>query len=161
MVEFLDNYKLLRIVKKYDGNKYVKHFTCWNQLLTLMFGQLCNRKSFRNLIVALNAHQEKCYHLGVGKHVTRSNLAKANENRNYRIFQDFASYMISEARKKRVNDIFKLNGNVYAFDSTTIEFCLNLFLWANFRTYKGGIRIPSCMMQRVKCLPLSIQPKQR
>jgi len=141
MVEFLDNYKFLRIVKKYDGNKYVKHFTCWNQLLTLMFGQLCNRESLRDLIVALNAHQEKCYHLGVGKHVTRSNLAKANENRDYRIFEDFAFYMISEARKKRVNDIFKLNGNVYAFDSTTIDLCLKLFPWANFRTHKGGIEI--------------------
>ena len=141
MVEFLDNYKFLRIVKKYDGNKYVKHFTCWNQLLTLMFGQLCNRESLRDLIVALNAHQEKCYHLGVGKHVTRSNLAKANENRDYRIFEDFAFHMISEARKKRVNDIFKLNGNVYAFDSTTIDLCLKLFPWANFRTHKGGIKI--------------------
>ena len=141
MVEFLDNYKFLRIVKKYDGNKYVKHFTCWNQLLTLMFGQLCNRESLRDLIVVLNAHQEKCYHLGVGKHVTRSNLAKANENRDYRIFEDFAFHMISEARKKRVNDIFKLNGNVYAFDSTTIDLCLKLFPWANFRTYKGGIKI--------------------
>ena len=141
MVEFLDNYKFLRIVKKYDGNRYVKHFTCWNQLLTLMFGQLCNRESLRDLIVALNAHQEKCYHLGVGKHFTRSNLAKANENRDYRIFEDFAFYMISEARKKRVNDIFKLNGNVYAFDSTTIDLCLKLFPWANFSTYKGGIKI--------------------
>lgn len=141
MVEFLDNYKFLRIVKKYDGNRYVKHFTCWNQLLTLMFGQLCNRESLRDLIVALNAHQEKCYHLGIGKHVTRSNLAKANENRDYRIFEDFAFYMISEARKKRVNDIFKLNGNVYAFDSTTIDLCLKLFPWANFRTHKGGIKI--------------------
>lgn len=141
MVEFLDNYKFLRIVKKYDGNKYVKHFTCWNQLLTLMFGQLCSRESLRDLIVALNAHQEKCYHLGVGKHVTRSNLAKANENRNYRIFEDFAFYMISEARKKRINDIFKLNGNVYAFDSTTIDLCLKLFPWANFRTHNGGIKI--------------------
>lgn len=141
MVEFLDNYKFLRIVKKYDGNKYVKHFTCWNQLLTLMFGQLCNRESLRDLIVALNAHQEKCYHLGVGKHVTRSNLAKANENRDYCIFEDFAFHMISEARKKRVNDIFKLNGNVYAFDSTTIDLCLKLFPWANFSTYKGGIKI--------------------
>ena len=141
MVEFLDNYKFLRIVKKYDGNKYVKHFTCWNQLLTLMFGQLCNRESLRDLIVALNAHQEKCYHLGVWKHVTRSNLAKANENRDYRIFEDFAFYMISKARKKRVNDIFKLNGNVYAFDSTTIDLCLKLFPWANFRTHKGGIKI--------------------
>ena len=141
MVEFLDNYKFLRIVKKYDGNRHIKHFTCWNQLLTLMFGQLCNRESLRDLIVALNAHQEKCYHLGVGKHVTRSNLAKANESRDYRIFEDFAFYMISEARKKRVNDIFKLNGNVYAFDSTTIDLCLKLFPWATFRTHKGGVKI--------------------
>ena len=141
MVGFLDNFKFLRIVKKYDGNHYVKHFTCWNQLLTLMFGQLCNRESLRDLIVALNAHQEKCYHLGVGKHVTRSNLAKANENRDYRIFEDFAFYMMGEARNKRVNDIFQLNGNVYAFDSTTIDLCLKLFPWAKFRKYKGGIKV--------------------
>ena len=141
MVGFLDNFKFLRIVKKYDGNHYVKHFTCWNQLLTLMFGQLCNRESLRDLIVALDAHQEKCYHLGVGKHVTRSNLAKANENRDYRIFEDFAFYMMGEARNKRVNDIFQLNGNVYAFDSTTIDLCLKLFPWAKFRKYKGGIKV--------------------
>ena len=141
MVGFLDNFKFLRIVKKYDGNHYVKHFTCWNQLLTLMIGQLCNRESLRDLIVALNAHQEKCYHLGVGKHVTRSNLAKANENRDYRIFEDFAFYMMGEARNKRVNDIFQLNGNVYAFDSTTIDLCLKLFPWAKFRKYKGGIKV--------------------
>ena len=141
MVGFLDNFKFLRIVKKYDGNHYVKHFTCWNQLLTLMFGQLCNRESLRDLIVALNAHQGKCYHLGVGKHVTRSNLAKANENRDYRIFEDFAFYMMGEARNKRVNDIFQLNGNVYAFDSTTIDLCLKLFPWAKFRKYKGGIKV--------------------
>lgn len=141
MVEFLNNFKFLRIVKKYDGNHYVKHFTCWNQLLTLMFGQLCNRASLRDLIVALQAHQEKCYNLGVGKHVTRSNLAKANENRDYRIFEDFAFYMIEQARKKRVNDIFKLDGNVYAFDSTTIDLCLQMFPWAKFRKNKGGIKV--------------------
>lgn len=141
MVEFLNNFKFFRIVKKYDGNRYVKHFTCWNQLLTLMFGQLCNRASLRDLIVALQAHQEKCYHLGVGKHVTRSNLAKANENRDYRIFEDFAFYMIEQARKQRVNDIFKLDGNVYAFDSTTIDLCLQMFPWAKFRKHKGGIKV--------------------
>lgn len=95
MVEFLDNYKFLRIVKKYDDNRYVKNFTCWNQRFTLMFGKLCNRESLHDLIVALNANQKKCYHLGVGKNVTRSNLANANENLDYRIFEDFAFHMIS------------------------------------------------------------------
>lgn len=137
MVEFLDNYKFLRIVKKYNGNKYVKHFTCWNQLFTLKFGQLCNRETLRDLIVALNAHQKKCYHFGVGKHVTLSNFAKANENWDYRIFEDFTFYMISKVRKRRINDIFKLNGNVYAFDSTTIDLCLKPFPRDNFRIHNG------------------------
>ena len=100
-------------VRKYNGDKYVKHFTCWNQLLVLMFGQLSNRESLRDLIVALEAHRSKCYFLGMGKHITRSNLAKANESRNCRIFEDFAYHMIDEARRKRIVDIFKLEGNVY------------------------------------------------
>lgn len=76
MISYLNRNKFNRIVEKYDGDYYVKHFTCWNQLLTLMFGQLCNQASLRDLIVALQAHQEKCYHLGVGKHVTRTILQK-------------------------------------------------------------------------------------
>ena len=141
MSSILNRSKFNRIVEKYSGDHYVKHFTCWNQLLTLMFGQLCNRASLRDLIVALQAHQEKCYHLGVGKHVTRSNLSKANENRDYRIFENFAFYMIEEARKCNSTDIFKLDGNVYAFDSTTIDLCLELFPWAKFRKHKGGIKV--------------------
>ena len=130
-----------RIVAKYGGDKYVKHFTCWNQLLTLMFGQLSNRESLRDVILAVEAHRQKCYHLGLGKHVTRSNLAKANTNRDYRIFEEYAYYLMGEARRKRATDIFKLDGNVYAFDSTTISLCLNVFWWAKFRKHKGGIKI--------------------
>ena len=96
LVAFLDDNKFCHIVDKYDGNRYVKHFTCWNQLLTLMFGQLSNRESLRDLIIAIEAHYQKCYHLGLGKHVTRSNLAKANTNRDYRIFEEYAYYLVSE-----------------------------------------------------------------
>ncbi len=85
LVQFLDNFKFLRIVKKYDGDKYVKSYIYWNQPLTLMFGQLSNRESLRDLIVAMEAHAGKLYHLGIGKSVTRSNLSKANEQRDYRI----------------------------------------------------------------------------
>ncbi len=111
---FLDNFKFLRIVKKYDGDKYTKSYTCWNQLLTMMFGQLSHRESLRDLIVAMEAHSGKLYHLGIGKSVTRSNLSKANENRDYRIFEEFAFFMIEQARKKRQSQIFKLGGSVYS-----------------------------------------------
>ena len=67
LIEFLDNNKFRHLVDKYDGNRYVKHFTCWNQLLAMMFGQLSNRESLRDLIVAFEAHRAKQYHLGLGR----------------------------------------------------------------------------------------------
>ena len=141
LIEFLDNDKFRRIVAKYGGDRYVKHFTCWNQLLVMMFGQLTNRESLRDLIVIIEAHRNKCYHLGFGKHVTKSNLAKANQNRDCRIFEEFAYFLVAEARSKRITDIFKLGGSIYAFDSTTIDLCLSVFWWAKFRKHKGGIKI--------------------
>lgn len=138
---FLDISKFNRIVAKYSGDKYVKHFTCWNQLLALMFGQLSNRESLRDLIVALEAHRSKCYHLGMGKNVSKSSLARANQDRDYRIFEEYAYYLVSEARSKRASKIFNLAGSVYAFDSTTIDLCLAVFWWAKFRKKKGGIKV--------------------
>lgn len=141
LTSFLNRSKFNRIVSKYDGNKYVKHFTCWNQLLSMMFGQFSNRESLRDLIVALDAHHSKSYHLGLGKNVSKSSLARANQDRDYRIFEEYAYYLVNEARKKRVSKIFKLEGNVYAFDSTTIDLCLSVFWWAKFRKKKGGIKV--------------------
>ena len=141
LIEFLDSDKFRHLVDKYDGNRYVKHFTCWNQLLALMFGQLGNRESLRDLIVALEAHQSKCYHLGLGREpIAKTTFATANQNRDYRIFEEFAFYMMDRARSKRATDIFKLKGKVYAFDSTTIPLCLSVFWWAKFRKKKGGVK---------------------
>jgi len=141
LTEFLPRRAFDCLVDKYDGNKYVKHFTCWNQMLCMLFGQLTNRESLRDLIVAIEAHSQKSYHLGFGKNVTRSNLAKANENRDSKIFEDFAYILIEIARRKLNNDDFQIKGKVYAFDSTTIDLCLSVFWWATFRTTKAGIKV--------------------
>lgn len=140
-IEFLPQRIFDRIVMKYEGNKYVKHFTCWNQLLIMMFGQLSNRDSLRDLISTISAHSTKSYHLGFGKNVTRSNLAKVNERREPRIFEEFAYHMIGIARKKRINKDFEIAGKVFAFDSTTIDLCLSIFWWAKFRRTKAGIKM--------------------
>lgn len=141
LLEYLDYDKFRHLVDKYDGNRYVKHLTCWNQLLALMFGQLSNRESLRDLIVALEAHQSKCFHLGLGrKPIAKTTLATANQNRDFHIFEEFAFYMMAQAREKRATDIFKLGGKVYAFDSTTIPLCLSVFWWAKFRKKKGGVK---------------------
>lgn len=142
LIAFLDRNHFNYLARKYDGDKYVKHLTCWNQLLALMFGQLSNRESLRDLIVALEAHQSKCFHLGLGrKPIAKTTLATANQNRNYRIFEEFAFYMMEQARRNRAADIFKLGGKVYAFDSSTIPLCLSVFWWAKFRKKKGGVKV--------------------
>lgn len=141
LIEFLPQRIFDKIVMKYEGNKYVKHFTCWNQLLVMMFGQLSNRDSLRDLTNTISAHSGKSYHLGFSKNVTRSNLAKVNEKREPLIFEEFAYYMIELARKERINKDFEINGKVYAFDSTTIDLCLNVFWWAKFRKTKAGIKM--------------------
>lgn len=141
IIEFLPQRIFDRLVEKYEGNRYVKHFTCWNQLLCMIFGQLTNRDSLRDLIVIIDAHSKKTYHLGFGKTVTRSNLARANEKRSSKIFEEFAYYLIDIARKKRANDDFMIKGKVYAFDSSTIDLCLSVFWWAKFRKKKAGIKL--------------------
>lgn len=92
-------------------------------------------------MLATQAHASKAYHQRFGKAATKSNLSKANNNRDYKIFEDFAYHIVQEARECREIDIFKLGGHVYAFDSTTIVLCLNVFQWALFRKRKGGIKV--------------------
>jgi hypothetical protein len=141
LVEFLDCFKFRRIVAKYNGDRYVKHLTCWNQFLAMMFGQLANRESLRDLIVALEAHHSKCYHLGMGKNISKSSLAQANKDRDYRIFEEYAYHLVGDVKKRCSTDIFQLSGNVYAFDSTTIDLCLEVFWWAKFRKKRGGVKV--------------------
>lgn len=141
LLSFLDPFVFLRISKKYGGDKYVKTFSCWNQLAVMMFGQLSNRESLRDLVLATHAHANKAFHLGFGRHASKSTLADANANRDYRIFEEFAYRVMAEARQCRATEIFKLGGKVYAFDSSTIDLCLSVFSWALFRKKKGGIKL--------------------
>ena len=141
IIEFLPQRVFDRLVSEYSGNKSVKHFSCWNQLLCMIFGQLSSRDSLRDLAIVIEAHKSKSYHLGFGKNVSRSNLSKANEGRNYKIFEDFANHLISVAQSKNSNDTFEIKGNIYAFDSSTIDLCLSVFWWAHFRKTKAGIKL--------------------
>jgi len=143
LTDFLPKRVFDGIVHKYLGDRYIKHFSCWNQLLTMVFGQLTGRDSLRDLIISIEPHKSKYYHLGFGKGSSRSNFANANEKRDCRIFEDYAFYLIDMARSSSIEEDFQLiiEENVYAFDSTTVDLCLSIFWWAEFRKTKGGIKI--------------------
>lgn len=107
----------------------------------MMFGKLSNRESLRERIVAFEAHRVKQYHLSLGRNlVAKVTLAYANQNRDYRIFEDFAFHIMKKASEKRATNILEVQENKYAFDSTTIPLCLAIFPRVKSRRKKGGVK---------------------
>lgn len=144
LMQHLPLHTFRRLVAKYDGNRYVKRFTCLDQFLCMAFAQLTGRESLREIDICLRAHQAKLYHLGIRGRVARSTLADANEQRDWRIYADFAQTLIATARRLYVNEPLdiELENTVYALDSTTIELCLSVFPWARSpHSGRGGLKL--------------------
>jgi hypothetical protein len=137
-------YEFVKCVLRYDGDYKVREFSCWCQFLSMMFGQLTHRESIRDIVTCLKAHQNKVYHLGIKQVVFHSTLTRANESRSWKIYADFAMYLISITRPLYAKDndfALDLDNAVYALDSTTIDLCLNVFAWARFRKHKGAVKM--------------------
>jgi len=143
LMSFLPKYEFEKCVSRYRGHYKVKDFSCWDQFLCMSFAQLTYRESLRDIEVCLRSMQSKLYHMGFRCKISRSTLADANENRDWRIYADFAQVLIHHARRLYSDDDFgiELAETVYALDSTTIDLCLSLFPWAKFRKTKGAIKL--------------------
>ena len=143
LLDFLPTYQFQICVDRYQGNRYVKDFSCWDQFLCLLFAQLTYRGSLRDIEACLRAQQSKLYHIGFRGPVSRNTLAHANEVRDWRIYRDFAQELIRRARDLYRQESFgvDLSQTVYAFDSTTIDLCLSLFPWGKFRRRKSAVKL--------------------
>ena len=143
LMEFIPGYEFQLCVDRYQGNRYVKEFSCWDQFLCLAFAQLTDRTSLRDIETCLRAQQPKLYHMGFRGRVSRTTLADANEARDWRIYRDFAQVLIARARDLYRDAAFgvELGETVYAFDSTTVDLCLSLFPWAQFRRRKSAVKL--------------------
>ena len=142
ITQFLPQRQFRRIVAKYEDRTKGWAMSHWNHLLVLMFGQLTGCASLRELTDITIAHAKKSIFLGFGRQpVNRQMLSKANNLRDHRIFEEFAFYMVAKAQAKRITKEFELHGKFYAIDSTTIDLCMAVFRWAEFRSTKSGIKI--------------------
>lgn len=131
-------------VSRYKGDYKTKHFNCWRQYLCMVFGQLTHRESLSDTILCLKANSNKLYHIGIGEAIVKSTLSTANENRDWRIFSDFAWILIKEAQQLYADEKdleLSIDNPVFAIDASTIDMCLSLFQWANFRSTKAGIKL--------------------
>lgn len=140
---FLPKKEFDKCVEKYQGNYRTRSFTCWDQYLCMLFAQLTHRESLRDIQICLRSFGKKLYHSGVRGKVSRNTLAYANENRNWKIYKDFTSILIAEARILYCDEPFgvELENSVYDFDASIISLCLSVFPWASFRETKAGIRM--------------------
>jgi len=144
IMEFAPYHVFKYCVKRYNGDYKVQNFTCWKQFLCMAFGQLTHRESLSDTALCLRLQKEKLYHLGIGSPFHKSTISRANETRDWRIFQDFALKLIWQAKSLYGDDNqldVKLKGGIYALDSTIVDLCLSVFWWAAFRTTKSAIKI--------------------
>jgi hypothetical protein len=143
LMDFLPMHRFRQCVNRYNGNRHVKSFSCLEQFLCMAFAQLSYRESLRDIESCMRAMQKKLYHLGIRGQISKSTLADANENRDWRIYADFAQVLISIARKLYADDDFgiELDETVYALDASTIDLCLSLFPWARFRRSKAAVKL--------------------
>jgi hypothetical protein len=143
LMAFLPKRDFDRCVLKYRGNYRTRRFSCFDQFLCMAFAQLTYRDSLRDIEICLTSLKAKLYHVGIRGNLARSTLADANQNRDWRIYADFAGILIARARILYAGDSLSvdLEETVYAFDSTTIDLCLALFPWARFRRRKGAVKL--------------------
>ena len=143
LMDFAPAYEFRKCVNRYSGNRKVISFSCWDQYLCMAFSQLTFRESLRDIEAYLRATQSRLYHLGIRGKISRNTLANANQTRDWRIYADFAQILIAKARTLYAADSFgiELEQAVYVMDSTTIDLCLALFPWAEFRKRKGAVKL--------------------
>ena len=143
LMDFMPIRDFRRCIRRYRGDHRVRSFTCLDQFLCMAFAQLTFRESLRDIETCLRAMQPKLYHAGIRSKVSRSTLADANETRDWRIYADFAQMLIGIARRLYAKDDFgvTLEQTAYVFDSTTIDLCLTLFPWAQFRRRKSAVKL--------------------
>jgi len=144
LMSFLPEYEFNKCVDRYKGDYKVKTFTCREHFYVMSFAQLTFRESLRDIEACLTALSGKLYHSGIKQPVPKSTLAEANENRDWRIYADFAQVLIREARRLYKTDnefVLDIDNMAYALDSSTIDLCLNLFPWAKFRKAKGAVKM--------------------
>ena len=151
IIDFIPRYQFDKLVRVYKGDWHVKNLNSYNHLLHLLFGQLTDCDSLRDICLCLEAHSKILYHLGFRKTVNHTSLSRANETRDYRIFEGLGIYLIGLVRpmysKVKLSEI-TIDNLIYALDSTTISTSIKLAAWALGKYSKGAVKMHTLLNLR-------------
>lgn len=151
LLHLLPRHDFDKLVQEYQGDRYVKNFTCWRQLITLLYAQIKGHDSLRDIVTGLGSQFSKWYHIGL-KRVTRSTLSDANNSRDWRIYEGLFYRLLERCKTVTPHHHFRFKNPLYSMDSTVVDLCLSLFEWAKFRKTKGALKI-HCLLDHRGCIP--------
>jgi hypothetical protein len=151
LLKLCPRYHFEKAVERYEGDRYVKIFTTWQQYITLLYSQITQKDSLRDIETGLLAQSSRWYHLGLrGMH--KSTLSDANNKRDYKIFEETFYHLLARCKDLTPKHKFRFKNPLYTIDATTIDLCLSVFPWAKFRKSKGAIKM-HCLYDHSGALP--------
>lgn len=151
LLKLVPRYQFEKAVKQYQGDRYVKSYTTWHQFITILFSQIKQKDSIRDIVTGLEANESRWYHLGLtGIH--RSTFSDANNKRSFQIFEELFYHLLSRCKDLTPKHRFKFKNELYSIDASVIDLCLSVFPWAKFRKTKGAIKM-HCLYDHSGALP--------
>lgn len=151
LLKFCPRYQFDKAVEQYNGDRYVKTFTTWQQFMAILYSQITQKDSLRDIETGLSAHAAQWYHLGLSG-IHKSTLSDANAKRDYQIFEGLFYHLLTRCKNLTPRHKFRFKNPLYTIDATTIDLCLTVFPWARFRTTKGAIKM-HCLYDHAGALP--------
>jgi len=151
LLKLCPRYQFEKTTERYRGDRYVKTFTAWQQYITILYSQITQKDSLRDIETGLTAQSDRLYHLGLGG-IHRSTLSDANAKRDYRIFENMFYHLLQRCRDLTPKHTFRFKNPLYTIDATVIDLCLSVFPWAKFRKTKGAIKM-HCLYDHSGALP--------
>ncbi|MEK7776093.1 MAG: IS4 family transposase [Planctomycetota bacterium] len=151
LLKLCPRYHFDKAVEQYHGDRYVKTFTTWQQFMAILYSQITQKDSLRDIVTGLSAHAARWYHLGLSG-IYKSTLADANAKRDYRTFENLFYHLLSRCKNLTPKHKFRFKNPLYTIDASTIDLCLSVFPWAKFRTTKGAIKM-HCLYDHAGALP--------
>lgn len=151
LLKLIPRFQFDNAVNRYRGDRYTKSFSCWRQFITLLYAQISQKDSLRDIETGLSTQSNRWYHLGLNR-VCRSTLSDANNRRDYRVFEDLFYALLKRCKDLTPKHKFRFKNPLYSLDATTIDLCLSVFPWAKFRTAKGAIKL-HCQYDHSGALP--------
>lgn len=151
LLKLVPRYQFEKAVEQYQGDRYVKTYTTWQQYITILFSQVKQKDSIRDIVTGLGAYEARWYHLGLTG-VCRSTFSDANNKRSFQIFENLFYHLLARCKDLTPKHRFKFKNQLYSIDASVIDLCLSVFPWAKFRKTKGAIKM-HCIYDHSGALP--------